>query len=145
MILEGRNSKYLKTVITIAILMFLSEIIMAQTAGTNNRQPQPKLITLNLDSTSYQEIFEGPPATVGMYSGLVTIKPGETVGHHNTENYEEMLVIYSGEGEMIFTDRKIFKLKYGIVAYCPPHTEHDVKNTGPVPLKYIYIASKTIQ
>jgi quercetin dioxygenase-like cupin family protein len=143
MLLKGRNSKYLKTVITIAILMFLSEIILAQSADTNKIQPQPKLITLHLDSTSYQEIFEGPPATVGMYSGLVTIKPGETAGHHNTKSYEEMLVIINGEGEIVFESGNNFKLKYGVVAYCPPKTEHDVKNTGTVPLKYIYIASKT--
>jgi mannose-6-phosphate isomerase-like protein (cupin superfamily) len=143
MLLKGRNSEYLKMGITITILMFVSEIILAQTADTNKIQPLPKLITLNLDSTSYQEIFEGPPATVGMHSGLVTLKPGETVGHHNTNSYEEMIVILSGSGEVIFEKGGSLPIKYGVIAYCPPNTEHDVKNTGTIPLKYIYIASKT--
>jgi hypothetical protein len=28
------------------------------------------------------------------------------------------------------------------VAYCPPGTEHDVVNTGAVPLRYIYLVAK---
>jgi quercetin dioxygenase-like cupin family protein len=143
MIKQQSNTKSLALAITIIIFLIFNEIIQAQVTDTIKMNPQPKLITLNLDSTTYQELFDGPPATVGMYSGLVTISPGETVGHHNTENYEEMLVILSGEGEMIFEKGMPVKLKYGMVAYCPPYTEHDVKNTGSIPLKYIYIASKT--
>ena len=128
----------------VSALLFLTIFSAnAQQADTNKIHPQPKSITLNLDSSAYQEIVDGPPATLGMYSGLVTISPGETVGHHNTKSYEEILVILSGEGEMIFTNGKTIKLNYGMVAYCPPHTEHDVKNTGILPLKYIYVASKT--
>ena len=130
-------------IIIIVFSIIFREHIFAQVVDTNNISLQPKLIILNLDSSTYQEILNGPPATVGMYSGLVTLKPGETVGHHNTKKYEEMLVILSGEGEMIFENGKAIQLKYGVVAYCPPYTEHDVKNTDSTLLKYIYIASNT--
>jgi quercetin dioxygenase-like cupin family protein len=117
--------------------------VFAQVSDTGKIVAEAKAITLNLDSDIYQEIADGPPGTIGMYSGLVTLQPGKTVGHHNTKSYEEMLVILSGAGQMIFENKDSLQLKYGIVAYCPPNTEHDVKNTGTVPLKYIYIASKT--
>jgi oxalate decarboxylase/phosphoglucose isomerase-like protein (cupin superfamily) len=129
----------------LAILFVAISNGIAQQADSIKTTPQPLAISLDLNSPAYQEIVDGPPATIGMYSGLVTIKPGETVGHHNTENYEEMLVILSGEGEMVFEKGMPVTLKYGMVAYCPPHTEHDVKNIGTIPLKYIYVASKTIK
>ncbi len=119
--------------------------VNAQANDTSKTLLQPKLIKLNLDSSNYQSIFKGSPETVSMHSGLVTLKPGETVGDHNTDDYEEMLVVFSGEGQMMFAKGKAFNLKYGEVAYCPPHTEHDVKNTGSTLLKYLYIAAKTKQ
>jgi quercetin dioxygenase-like cupin family protein len=124
-------------------LTVFSYDLYSQSADTAKTTLKPMLISFNPDSSAYQELLSGPPSCSGMYSGLVTLLPDETVGHHNTEEYEEMLVILSGEGEMIFSDKKTFKLKYGVVAYCPPHTEHDVKNTSSIPLKYIYTASKT--
>lgn len=145
MIRKRRISKHFALVFTITIFLVFRGIIQAQVSDTIRTNPQPKSILLDLNSPAYQEIADGPPTTIGMYSGLVTIKPGETVGHHNTENYEEMLVVLSGEGEMIFEEGLPLILKYGMVAYCPPHTEHDVKNIGTIPLKYIYVASKTIK
>jgi mannose-6-phosphate isomerase-like protein (cupin superfamily) len=121
------------------LLPFFNQAAFSQT----NTQPKPQIIALKIDSDQYQEILDGPPSSLGMYSGLVSLMPGDTVGHHNTEIYEEMLVILSGQGEMILEKGNALPLKYGVVAYCPPHTEHDVKNTGTAPLKYIYIASKT--
>lgn len=138
-----KNRALFKVLVIILFLIAYHVPIMAQVTDTNKLQLEPKLITLKLDSSAYQGIFDGPPETVGMYSGLVTLNPGATVGHHNTEIYEEMLVIFSGEGHMIFENKEYFELKYGVVAYCPPHTEHDVINTGTAPLKYLYIATKT--
>jgi mannose-6-phosphate isomerase-like protein (cupin superfamily) len=133
-----------KTSLFLLALLFVAiSNSIAQQADSIKTTPQPLAISLDLNSPAYQEIVDGPPATVGMYSGLVSLMPSDTVGHHNTESYEEMLVILSGEGEMIFTNGKTIKLNYGMVAYCPPHTEHDVKNTGALPLQYIYVAAKT--
>lgn len=126
-----------------AVLLLVYNNIWAQTGNNDKDILQPKLVTLNLDSSNYQQIFAGPPSTAGIHSGLVTLIPDKTVGHHNTDDYEEIIVVFSGEGEMIFGNGKSFSLKYGVIAYCPPHTEHDIKNTGAAPLKYLYIATNT--
>jgi mannose-6-phosphate isomerase-like protein (cupin superfamily) len=130
-------------VITLIIVLFIFQTAQAQVKDSSMISPQPKLVILNLDSSAYQSIFKGSPETVTFHSGLVTLKQGEKVGHHNTEDYEEILVIFSGEGQMIIEGGKSMNLKYGVIAYCPPYTEHDVKCTSPLPLKYLYIASKT--
>ena len=114
----------------------------AQLSDTTKINPQPKHVILNLDSSTYQRVI-APPASLGIHSGLVTLKPGETVGHHNTDDYDEMIIIFSGEGQMSFEDGQKFNLKFGEVAYCPPHTEHDMKNIETTLLKYLYIATKT--
>ncbi len=140
----AHRTSYLFKAILFAAFLFISQAgIHAQVKDSSKTYPQPKLLTLKLDSSDYQSIFNGSPETVTFHSGLVTLKVDEKVGHHNTENYEEIIVVFSGEGQMFFEDGKVFDLKYGIIAYCPPHTEHDVKNTGTTPLKYLYIASKT--
>jgi oxalate decarboxylase/phosphoglucose isomerase-like protein (cupin superfamily) len=125
----------------IILCVILQYNVKAQTKDTSNLKPM--LVTLNLDSSAYQDIFNGPQKPIGMYSGLVTLLPNEDVGVHYTDEYQEMLVILSGEGQMIFADGKTFNLKYGVIAYCPPYTEHNVKNISGKSLKYIYIASKT--
>lgn len=129
--------------IVFSVCLLITMDVYAQTKDTTKANPLPKLIQLNLDSPDYQSIFNGSPETISFYSGLVTLKQDEKVGHHNTDEYEEILVIFSGEGQMIFENGNTMNLKYGVIAYCPPHTEHDVKCTSPVPLKYLYIASKT--
>jgi quercetin dioxygenase-like cupin family protein len=140
--MDQKTYRIFKILIVAALSIVFHEGI-AQKTDSIKTSPRPQVITLNLDSTSYQEILSGSPSSVGMYSGLVTIKPGETVGHHNTEKYEEMLVIFSGIGQMTFDSGQALNLKYGVVAYCPPYTEHDVKNTGTADLKYLYIAAQT--
>ena len=141
--MKNKGFSYLKIVVIAVFSMTININVFSQVIDTNKINPQPKLITLHLDSSDYQSIFQGAPETVSFHSGLVTLKFGESVGHHNTDEYEEIIVIFSGEGQMTFTNGEIFKLKYGEIAYCPPHTEHDVKNTGSTLLKYLYIAADT--
>ncbi len=54
-----------------------------------------------------------------------------------------MIIVFKGEGQMTFNNNQTFNLKYGVIAYCPPHTEHNIKNIGIIPLKYLYVAAKT--
>ena len=140
------KKEIMRNVLKITVIALLIIVAMqgyGQVRDTAKIVPKAKVIALNFASEMYQEIADGPPSTVGMYSGLVTLQPGDTVGHHNTKSYEEILVILSGEGQMILEHGDALALKYGVVAYCPPHTEHDVKNTGTIALKYVYVASKT--
>jgi quercetin dioxygenase-like cupin family protein len=143
--MENKTAILLRVFLILSPFFIVKEYTFAQVIDTSRSKFQPKLVQLNLDSSTYQRILGGTPDAVTMHSGLVTLKPGETVGEHNTNDYEEILVIFSGEGQMIFEDGKTFNLKYGEVAYCPPHTKHDVKNTGTTFLKYVYIAAKTKQ
>jgi mannose-6-phosphate isomerase-like protein (cupin superfamily) len=76
-----------------------------------------------------------------MRSGLVVLNPGESVGRHSTEGYEEVLVVLAGAGEMRFTSHDSLPLEAPCAAYCPPRTEHDVTNTGTAPLRYVYVVA----
>jgi mannose-6-phosphate isomerase-like protein (cupin superfamily) len=95
--------------------------------------------TLDLNSQpDYQRILEGKPQTHGMRSGRVHLEPGKACGQHSTKNHEELLVFLAGQGELLIGDRDRLAVGAGKVAYIPPETLHDVKNTGTGALAYIY-------
>jgi mannose-6-phosphate isomerase-like protein (cupin superfamily) len=97
-----------------------------------------QIIKLKSDS-EYQRLLNGNPQTCGMRSGRVYLKQGETCGWHSTEQHEEMLVFLSGKGTTLIGQQESpFEVGKGKVSYIPPHTIHNVKNTGTEPLVYIY-------
>jgi len=104
--------------------------------------PRPKSVALDPAAGSYQRLLGGPPETVTMRSGLVTLAPGRAVGLHSTGDREEALVVLEGEGRLTLADGGALDLLPGCLAYCPPESEHDVLNVGPVPLRYVYITAK---
>ncbi len=106
------------------------------------RSPAPKLIKLDLHSKEYMRVLGGPPESSTMRSGFVTLAPGKSVGKHNTEKYEEMVIVFEGKGEMQITGGDTFSCSRGDVMYCPPHTEHDVVNTGKGELRYLYVVAQ---
>lgn len=89
------------------------------------------------DDTEYQELL-GKPQTSVMRSGRVYLQPGQTCGQHSTNRYEEMLIFLSGQGLALISENNSFQVGKGKVAYIPPHTIHNIKNTGTEPLIYIY-------
>ena len=95
------------------------------------------VIELN-DKPEYQRLLEGTPQTRGMRSGRVFLEAGTACGQHSTKNHEELLVFLAGQGELHIGDNDGFAVGAGKVAYIPPETLHDVKNTGSQPLAYIY-------
>ena len=86
----------------------------------------------------YERLLVPGKDTVKMKSGCVTLSPGAYVGEHNTDEKEETLFILSGEAEIICEGRGI-KAVEGDLFYVPPHTRHDVKNTGKDILRYIFL------
>lgn len=86
----------------------------------------------------YQKLLSGEPQTCGMRSGRVYLKPGEECGQHSTKAHEELLVFLAGNGEAIIGGKEKYQVGVGKVSYIPPHTEHNIKNTGSEPLVYIY-------
>jgi mannose-6-phosphate isomerase-like protein (cupin superfamily) len=115
---------------------------MAALDETGKTGLQPKVVVLSTESNEYIRVLGGPPETSTMGSGFVSLEPGKSVGLHSTGGYEEALVIFEGEGEMLFANNPSMILKAGSVAYCPPKTEHDVRNTGSGMLRYLYIVAK---
>ncbi len=94
-------------------------------------------VSLN-DRPEYQRILEGKPQTFGMRSGRVHLEPGQACGQHSTKNQEELLVFLAGEGELQTGPDCRHTVGAGKVAYIPPETLHDVKNTGSEALIYVY-------
>ncbi len=90
------------------------------------------------DKPEYQRLLEGKPQTLGMRSGRVHLASGQACGQHSTKNHEELLIFLSGQGELQLGPDKRLAVGVGKVAYIPPETLHDVRNTGAEPLTYIY-------
>ncbi|HWR67367.1 MAG TPA: cupin domain-containing protein [Bellilinea sp.] len=104
---------------------------------------KPKVIQADADGKEYMLLLGGPPESISMRSGKVVLQPGKTVGKHSTEGNEELLVLLAGEGLFLLSNGDKLEICAGKVLYCPPDTEHDVKNTGSMALEYIYVVAKT--
>lgn len=86
-------------------------------------------------------LLSGAPVTSGLRSGFVRLRPGETVGWHTTGAHEEELVILRGKGEAEIEGRSGMPIREGMIAYIPPQTRHNVKNTGTGALEYVYVVA----
>lgn len=91
------------------------------------------------DLQEYQRLMQ-VPQTLGMKVGRVFLGPGDECGKHSTEAREEVLVFLQGKGQALIgkdgKDRML--VGKGKVTYIPPHTEHNIVNTGSEPLVYIF-------
>lgn len=103
---------------------------------------QPKTEKLDFSNGKYQRLLKCGEEAQVMHSGFVTLQPGESVGKHSTESKEELLIVLHGAGKFVFNKDDELSLNEGYVAYCPPHTEHNVFNNGTEPLRYIFVVSK---
>lgn len=93
----------------------------------------------------YQPILNGKPQTCGMRSGRVYLEANQACGQHSTNAHEEILIFLSGLGEaLIGEDDKSHQVGKGKVLYIPPHTPHDIRNSGNKPLVYIYCVAPII-
>lgn len=86
-------------------------------------------------------LLQGAPRTMGMRSGFVRLKAGETVGWHTTGQNEEALVILRGEGAALIDGRPNQSFAAPALAYIPPATRHNVQNTGKELLEYVYVVA----
>ncbi|MDP2043790.1 MAG: cupin domain-containing protein [Candidatus Omnitrophota bacterium] len=83
----------------------------------------------------------GDPSKKGLRAGLVTLKPGESVGEHKTERKEEVIVILNGSATIYYGKNKKIKAPQNTFAYIAPETTHNVKNSGSKILRYIYLTN----
>lgn len=123
-------------------LMLLCIGAAAIYARNEQSQQAPKVISIDVPGKDYLQLLGGPPETVTMRSGRVILAPGRSVGKHSTGDNEEVLVILEGQGEMRISGGGTLSLSHSVIAYCPPHKEHDVINTGTGLLRYVYIVAK---
>ena len=79
-----------------------------------------------------------PIQAANFAAGNVTLEPnGGQVPWHNQEQ-EEVYFIIDGEGEMCLGDERR-AIKAGQAAYIPSGVFHQLTNTGPTPMRMIYI------
>lgn len=86
-------------------------------------------------------LLKGAPQTSGMRSGSVRLKLGESVGWHSTEQNEEALTILHGNGVAKIEGHADLPLRSNMLAYIPPNTRHNVTNTGPELLEYVWVVA----
>jgi mannose-6-phosphate isomerase-like protein (cupin superfamily) len=129
--------------LSILSLLIITINSYSQNNNSQTTAAEPKVITFDPDTSSYQEIFNGDKDSVVFYSGVVTLEPYKSGHIHSTEVYEEMIVVFNGQGQVKITNGKTLDLEFGNIAFIPPKTEHQVLNTGNTNLKYIYIATKS--
>ena len=104
--------------------------------------PQPRPLTVPLVCPKGDcPLLAGAPQTTGMRSGFVRLKPGETVGWHSTGQNEEALVILRGEGAALIDGQPDRTFAAPALAYIPPATRHNVRNTGKELLEYVYVVA----
>ncbi len=112
-----------------------------KTEKNTEAKPKPFVMTLPLLEQKRFEILNGNNSVI-MHSGFVTLAEGECIGEHSTGEHEELVVVLEGSGEIEAEGNGRNEIKRGEVAYNPPHTKHNVYNTGNEALKYVYIVSK---
>jgi mannose-6-phosphate isomerase-like protein (cupin superfamily) len=94
-----------------------------------------------LEGSEYRLLLEGRPRSAGIRCGRVVLQPGEAAGIHDSGCHEEVLVILEGKGELWFQDFPSLPAEGGRLLYVPSHTLHDVRNTGTIPLRYLYVVA----
>jgi mannose-6-phosphate isomerase-like protein (cupin superfamily) len=119
-------------------------ILLGAAYTQDHAKGKPSAKVMKLDSAGRRELtlLSGPPETVTMRSGLVSLERNQSVGKHSTGGNEEMLVVLEGKGKMVFNDGTTLEVEADHVLYCPPQTEHNVVNTGTGTLRYVYIVAK---
>ncbi|HEW89838.1 MAG TPA: cupin domain-containing protein [Candidatus Bathyarchaeota archaeon] len=78
--------------------------------------------------------------TSGMRAGITVLRPGQAVGEHSTGRNEEVLIFLRGRGKLM-ADGREHDVGEGTLAYIPPHTDHNVLNTGDGLLCYVYVVA----
>jgi mannose-6-phosphate isomerase-like protein (cupin superfamily) len=126
----------------VACLCLVSSVVFigcgAQNKASTEKARKFFSMSLNLQP-EYQPLLTGRPQTRGMRAGRVYLKPRQECGSHSTEAHEEMLTFLEGKGTaLIGKEKTADEVGQGKICYIPPHTLHNIKNTGTEPLVYIY-------
>jgi mannose-6-phosphate isomerase-like protein (cupin superfamily) len=125
----------------VATIVF-SFALPSAVSPSQSAPPKHQPTTVSLDCVANDcPLLKGFPQTAGLRSGFVRLKSGETVGWHTTGQNEETLVILRGKGEAEIEGAAAMPVAEKMIAYIPPATRHNVKNTGDAPLEYVYVVA----
>ncbi len=75
-------------------------------------------------------------AATDSLTAIAIIKPGREIHPPHVHSEEEYLMVLEGEGTWSVKGRE-FPATAGDVLYAAPWDEHGIRNTGPVPLKFV--------
>lgn len=128
-----------KTGIVVCVVAFsiLCMVVFAASVA-----PHARSISLDTKGQKYIPVLSDPGDSYLLKSGSILLKPRESVGKHSTEDHEELVIVLEGTGEMVLADGSRIPMHANSAAYCPPKTEHDVRNTGQAPLRYVYVVAR---
>jgi quercetin dioxygenase-like cupin family protein len=119
-------------------------LALAGCASTPRAPGVVRVVPLGAADQPYVELLGGHSGSGSMESGAVSLAPGKTVGVHDTEDYEELIIPLEGRGELRVAGRPPIAIAPGLVAYTPPHTPHDVANVGDTAFRYVFVAARTV-
>lgn len=105
--------------------------------------PKIKPFFITLSSTKrFKRLIGNSRKPSGLSSGLVKLKPKESVGEHSTKDREEIIIILKGKARVCYGRKGRFILKENSFAYFPAHTRHNLENAGSGLLLYTYITAR---
>jgi len=78
----------------------------------------------------------------GLRSGLVTLRPKESIGEHKTDQKEEVIIILKGSATIYYAKNKKIKAPRNSFTYIPPDTLHNLENSGSKILQYVYVTAQ---
>jgi mannose-6-phosphate isomerase-like protein (cupin superfamily) len=78
------------------------------------------------------------PGCSSLVTGRFTIDPGKSPHAPHAHEDEEILIIATGQGEII-CDGKTTKVVPGSVMYSTPNVAHGINNTGQEPLTFYFV------
>lgn len=100
-----------------------------------------KHLRIELSENCYRRLLDPQTESFGLKSGCVVLSSGERVGLHNTSQKEEIIFVLEGTGIFHAEKSQKIPIEKNSFIYCPPNTEHDVENTGSIPLRYIFVVT----
>lgn len=105
--------------------------------------PKIKPFSINLSSTKrFKRLVGDSHKPSGLSSGLMRLKPKESVGEHSTKDREEIIIILKGKARVRYGRRGSVILKENSFAYFPSRTRHNIENVGSSTLSYTYITAR---
>jgi mannose-6-phosphate isomerase-like protein (cupin superfamily) len=81
-----------------------------------------------------------PDDTKYLRARVVLHNPGEETGAHVTDGKEEVLIVLDGVATIQFKDGKNL-VRSGSAIFIAEGVEHNVRNKGHGPLRYVYVRS----